>query len=142
MHDLSLTAKNFEVPVEFHHDLLKIGWLRYRPAGAILISEGQQSDAAFFLTDGEVRMSRLKSPSRNAFALALGPGSLLCLLAAMSRAGSPVTLETAVASHITLMPASRVRELMVLRPGFCFEVTKILSHELRAFHHGIIAVPR
>ena len=134
MEGMGLVAENFEVPAEFHHDLLTIGPLRYRPAGAILIAEGQRSSAAFFITDGNVRMSRPKTSSLNAFALTLGPGSLLCLLAVMSRAGSPVTLEALVASHITLVTASRVRDLMTMRPGFCFEVAKILSHEAHAFH--------
>jgi CRP-like cAMP-binding protein len=134
MQDLNLIAENFEVPVEFHHDLITIGSLRYRPAGAILISEGQQCNAAYFITDGKVRMSRLKSSSLDAFALTLGPGSLICLLAAMSRAESLTTLEVVVPSHITFVTASTVRDLMKKRPGFCFEVAKILSHEVHAFH--------
>jgi CRP-like cAMP-binding protein len=133
MHNPGLSAEDFEIPFHFQQDLMRIGSLRYRPAGAILVSEGQQCNSTYFITDGNLRMSHVIDSYLEDFELTLGPGSLVCLFAAMSKTRSPVRVEAAVPSHLMLAEAGAIRELMKKRAGFSFEIARILSHEVHAF---------
>jgi CRP-like cAMP-binding protein len=139
MRDPRLRAEDFAVPSQFQQDLVAIGLPLIRPTGAILISEGLKCNGAYIVTHGSLRMSHIADASTGGFELTLHPGSLFCLLPAMSKTRSGVTVESVAYSELVFIDSDDIWGLMKKRAGLCFEITKILSHEVYALQQGTFA---
>ena len=133
--------------------LLQAGQSRTMAAHVLLCEEGQITDRFFFLTAGEVEISKSIDGTRRALATS-GPGSVLALMPALD--GAPCTVSMHALSDITVVEISHSKLLAMLDPeeptdaSLVHELALVAIRRLRAamdelaqaLHRSLRASPR
>ena len=93
--------------------LLQAGQARALPAHALLCQEGKPIDRLFLLTVGQVEIAKSIAGKSRALA-STGPGSVLCLMAALD--GNPCSVSMRTLGDATVVEITRSSLLALLAP--------------------------
>jgi CRP/FNR family cyclic AMP-dependent transcriptional regulator len=119
------------LPSEVLRDIAARGGVRRYPANAVLITEGDQSDALYIIVSGAVKVYAANEAGKEVILNTHGAGEYVGEMALDGgvRSASVMTLEPTTCAVVS---GAQLREFIVSHPDFALHLIHNLIHRLRA----------
>ncbi len=119
------------LPSEVLRDIAARGGVRRYPANAVLITEGDQSDALYIIVSGAVKVYAANDAGKEVILNTHGAGEYVGEMALDGgvRSASVMTLEPTTCAVVS---GAQLRDFIVSHPDFALHLIHNLIHRLRA----------
>lgn len=110
---------------------------RSYPKGAIVFSEGEQTDGIYIISSGLVKVFKLHTDGREKTLDILKPGQYLGEVSLFGSSERSASVETLKPTKFLVIPSADLRKLLLETPGLAVKVIEILSNRLREANRQI-----
>lgn len=119
------------LPAEVLHKIAALGGVRRYPANAVLITEGDESNALYIIVSGAVKVYAANEAGKEVILNTHGPGEYVGEMALDGgvRSASVMTLEPTTCAVVS---GAQLRDFIVSHPDFALHLIHNLIHRLRA----------
>lgn len=110
---------------------------RSYPKGAIVFSEGEQTDGLYIISSGLVKVFKLHIDGREKTLDLLKPGQYIGEVSLFGSSVRSASVETLKPTKFFVIPSTDLRKLLLETPGLAVKIIEILSNRLREANRQI-----
>lgn len=107
------------------------------PKGAMVFTEGEQTDGLYLISSGLVKVFKLHTDGREKTLDLLKPGQYLGEVSLFGSSVRSASVETLKPTKFLVIPSADLRKLLLESPGLAVKVIEILSNRLREANRQI-----